>query len=146
MVCCRSINAFFGDAPLPLKLSAISDPDFIRALSGGAWWWVGSGRGAVPSNTAHWYQIGTEGYRLSVPLVCHCRSGRHQEPARAPQAAAAARRGAGSRLDVSSGLAYGGRSANTRFTNSGYSTVGVCLVWWMLETGRSCNTSTLCHG
>ena len=33
VVCCRSINAFFGDAPLPLKLSAISDPDFIRALS-----------------------------------------------------------------------------------------------------------------
>ena len=33
VVCCRSINAFFGDAPLPLKLSAVSDPDFIRALS-----------------------------------------------------------------------------------------------------------------
>ena len=33
VVCCRSVNAFFGDAPLPLKLSAVSDPDFIRALS-----------------------------------------------------------------------------------------------------------------
>ena len=33
VVCCRSINAFFGDAPLPLKLSVVSDPDFIRSVS-----------------------------------------------------------------------------------------------------------------
>ena len=83
---------------------------------------------------------------MSVPLVCHCRSGRHQGAKRERRKRRQPLGAALAPADVSSGLAYGGRSANTRFTNSGYSTVGVCLVWWMLETGRSCNTSTLCHG
>ena len=69
-----------------------------------------------------------------MPLVCHCRSGRHQ---------GAKRERRKRRQPLGAALAPLGREqraclrrvfANTRFTNSGYSTVGVCLVWWMLET------------
>ena len=52
MLLCRS-----SSVPFLTRISSERCP-------GGAWWWVGSGRGAVPSNTAHWYQIGTEGVSL----------------------------------------------------------------------------------